>query len=434
MTPGARAAAAIEVLEDILHHHRPALRALGDWGHMHRFAGSADRAAIGNIVLDALRRKNSLAWRMEDGSPRALVLAHLRFDAGHSPEEIERMGRERHGFGPLSSAERVRLAEPRALEGAPPWVRGDYPEWLHSSLLSAFGTEDETIAATRALARRAPLDIRANALRGSREAVAEALKRHGPEATPLSPWGLRFHEDTRGRLPKLTNELAFHRGDFEIQDEGSQVAALLCPAEAGASVLDYCAGGGGKTLALAARMRGRGRIYAHDAELGRLSPIIERLRRAGVEDMVDIVAPHERDKLEPLRERMDLVLVDAPCSGSGTWRRKPDIKWRLREKTLERRLQTQAKLLDEAAAFVRPGGYLVYVTCSVLPQENAGQVAAFLERSPEFAPQDWRGHAEMLTRLPAAADDGPFLQLSPHRHGTDGFFIALLRKGEKSGG
>ncbi len=428
MTPGARAAAAIEVLEDILRHHRPALRALADWGRMHRFAGSADRAAIGNIVLDALRRKNSLAWRMQQDTPRALVLAYLRFHAGHPLEEIERMGRERHGFGPLSPQERERLARPRPLDDAPPWVRGDYPEWLHPSLLRAFSTEAEVVSATQALATRAPLDIRANTLRTTREELAKALARHHPEPTPHSSWGLRFHEDGRGRLPKLTSELSFHRGEFEIQDEGSQVAALLCPAEAGMQVLDYCAGAGGKTLALAARMSGKGRILAHDAELSRLSPIVERLRRAGVEDMVELIAPHERERLRNLKGQMNVVLVDAPCSGSGTWRRKPDIKWRLREKTLKQRLGTQAQLLDEASEHVRPGGYLVYVTCSVLPEENVDQVRAFLDRASGFAAEDWRNHAALLNRLPQAPEDAPFLQLSPHLHGTDGFFIAILRK------
>ena len=434
MTPGARATAAIEVLTNILRHHRPALAALADWGRTHRFAGSSDRAAIGDIVLDVLRRKNSLAWRMDDDSPRALVLAYLRFCAGHGLAEIERLGRERHGFGTLRAQERQRLASPRPLSEAPPWVRGDYPRWLHDSLLRAFGTEEELVAAMRALATRAPLDIRANTLRTSRERLAEELRRHAPAPTPYSPWGLRFHEDERGRLPKLTSELAFHRGEFEIQDEGSQIAALLCPVEAGATVLDYCAGGGGKTLALAARMRGRGRIYAYDAELARLSPIVERLRRAGVEDMVELIAPHERERLAPLRGQMDMVLVDAPCSGSGTWRRKPDGKWRLREKTLAQRLRTQKQLLDEAAGHVRAGGFLVYVTCSVLPEENADQVQAFLQRNGHFAAEDWRQHAELLQQLPEAAAESPFLQLHPQQHGTDGFFIAILRKDEKGEG
>ena len=426
MTPGARAAAAIDVLHAIFRHHRPALQALGDWGRTHRFAGSGDRAAIGTMVLDALRRRASLGWRMEDDSPRALVLGWLRFIAGHDVREIDRMSRARHGFGPLSRQERERLDKPRPLDDAPEWVRGDYPQWLHDQFRAAFG--EEAVAAGTALARRAPLDIRVNTLRASREEVMEELARHGPEETPFSPWGLRFHENERGRLPHLAAELGFARGAFEVQDEGSQVAALLGNASPGEQVLDLCAGGGGKTLALAAAMRGEGRIVAHDAELARLSPLVERARRAGAEEIIDIVPPQEKERLQQLRGQMDLVLVDAPCTGTGTWRRRPDAKWRLKEKALQRHIATQRQLLDEAAQFVRPGGRLVYITCSVLPRENQEQVESFLQRQNGFALTDWREHAGQLASLPEAPEHSPALQLAPHSHGTDGFFIAVLRR------
>ncbi len=425
MTPGARAAAAIDILADIFRHHRPALQALGDWGRTHRFAGSGDRAAIGTIVLDCLRQRASLGWRMADDSPRALVLGWLRFVAGHQVRDIERMGRARHGFGPLKPRERQHLAQPRPLEEAPDWVRGDIPEWLMDAFHTAFG--EEAVAAGQALARRAPLDIRVNTLQATREQVMEELARHAPQATPFSPWGLRFSENERGRLPHLTAELAFQHGFFEVQDEGSQIAAALCHAAPGEQVLDFCAGGGGKTLALAATMRNEGRITAHDAELARLSPLVERARRAGAEN-IDIVPPHEKDRLDALRDACDLVLVDAPCTGTGTWRRRPDAKWRLKRKALERHVKTQGALLDEARRFVRPGGRLVYATCSVLPEENDEQVRAFLQRQPAFRLADWRAHAALLDSLPEAAADAPTLQLAPHRHGTDGFFVAIMER------
>ena len=426
MTPGARAAAAISILHDILRHHRPARLALADWGKRHRFAGSGDRAAIGNIVLDCLRRKASLAWRMEDDTPRALVLAHLAFIAGHDIAAIDRMGRERHGFGALSREERERLERPRPLDEAPPWVRGDYPQWAHEHFRQVF--REEAVRAGEALARRAPLDIRVNTLLATREEVAAGLARHAPQETPFSPWGLRFRENAQGRLPNLTAELAFHHGDFEIQDEGSQVAALLSGARPGELALDYCAGGGGKTLALAAMMENSGRIVAHDAELARLSPIIERLRRAQVHN-AEVVAPHEREeKLAALKEACDLVLVDAPCSGTGTWRRRPDAKWRLKPRMLAKHLQTQAALLDEAAAFVKPGGRLVYITCSLLPAENEEQVRSFLERHDGFGIMDWQDMTAGLSSPPPSALQGPFLQLAPHLSATDGFFIAILQR------
>ena len=426
MTPGARAAAAIEILAAIARHHRPAMLALADWGRTHRFAGSGDRAAIGDLVLEALRRRASLAWRMDDDSPRALVLGALRFAHGMDVVDIERVGTARYGFGALARAERERLESPRPLEAAPPWVRGDYPQWAHEHFRRLFG--EKAVAAGEALAQRAPLDIRVNTLLTTREEVARALARHDPAQTPYSPLGLRFLPNEKGRLPNLTAELSFRQGHFEIQDEGSQVATLLSGARPGEAVLDFCAGGGGKTLALAAMMGGEGRIVAHDAELPRLAPIVERLKRAEARN-VEVVPPHEKEeKLAPQKGGFDLVLVDAPCSGTGTWRRRPDAKWRLKPRAVTKHAAAQAALLDEAAAYVRPGGRLIYVTCSLLPPENAEQASAFLERHGGFEAVNWREQAGALSALPEAADDAPTLQLAPHLHGTDGFFVAIFRR------
>ena len=442
MNPGARAQAAIAILSDILGHHRPALAALRDWGRAHRFAGSADRAAIGNIVLDALRKRASLSWRMEDDSPRALVLGWLAFVAGHAVEDIARMSALPHALAPLTEEERRRLARPRALREAPAWVRGDYPEWLHEAFTRAFG--DTAAEEGAALATRAPLDIRANALKTTREKLARHLARRQPAATPFSPWGLRFHENAQGRLPNVEAEPAFQRGAFDIQDEGSQIAALLSGARPGWQVLDYCAGGGGKTLALAAMMENTGQIHAHDADTARLAAIVPRLKRAGVRN-AQLIRPHEKERLNRLEGRMDLVLVDAPCTGTGTWRRRPDAKWRLKPQAVELHVAAQRAILARAASYVRPGGLLAYVTCSVLPAENAGQARAFLSAHKHFTALDWRAHAHLLAAAPEALEapgapevrdvpgtsaDMPFLQLTPRRHGTDGFFIALFRRAD----
>ena len=422
MQPAGHASAAIEVLSAVESLRLPAAQALRDWGRAHRFAGSRDRGTIGTIVFDVLRRKASLAWRMDDETPRALVLGWLAFLKGLPLERIEEMAEARHGFGALSEHERERLLSPRPLEDAPMWVRADIPQWLEGAFADVWG--ERAVAEGAALAERAPLDLRANTLKADRVKVARALSRFMPEETPHSPWGLRIRPDSEGRLPNVEAEGAHGRGLFEIQDEGSQIATLLTGAAPGMQVLDLCAGGGGKTLALAAMMENRGQIFAHDADRLRLRPIHERIRRAGVRN-VQVIEPHMRERLESLEGRMHVTLVDAPCTGTGTWRRHPDAKWRLTEKALKARMETQDALLDDAARFVRPGGRLVYVTCSILKVENEDRMKAFLSRHPDFSPIHWRDVRDIPSILP---DSGlsPFLRLSPLQHGTDGFFIAVL--------
>jgi 16S rRNA (cytosine967-C5)-methyltransferase len=236
----------------------------------------------------------------------------------------------------------------------------------------------------------------------------------------------------QAKQPHLESETAHGKGWFEVQDEGSQVAALLAGAGPRQQVLDQCAGAGGKTLALAAGMQNTGQIYAYDSDKRQLRPIFERLKRAGVRN-VQVMEAGEEAALLALGPRFDLVLVDAPCTGSGTWRRKPDSKWRLNPANIPERQAEQQGVLALAARLVKPGGALVYVTCSVLPEENGDQVAAFLARHPDFALQPyaeaWR--ARFSTEAPRSADAREdTLQLTPLRHGTDGFFIALMRRGD----
>ncbi len=426
--PG-RISAAIEVLTEVFARHRPASEALKDWGKAHRFAGSSDRHAIGTLVFDCLRRRNSLSTRMGDGRPRALVLAALRDLWNLAPGEIAAHGIAEHGPGPLSDAEKTAL-DRQLRDDLPAYVQGDFPEWLLASFERAFG--ERGAAEGAALAKRAPIDLRANTLKATREQVLDALARYGALAGPLSPLCVRIlPPGPDARNTNVEVEPAHGLGWFEVQDAASQVAALMSGAAPGERVADICAGAGGKTLALAAMMKNEGRLYAHDSDRHRLRPIFERLRRAGAEN-VEVIAADEGDRLTKAGG-FDLVLIDAPCSGSGSWRRKPDAKWRVTAKQLQQRIVEQKEVLARGAKLVRSGGRLVYITCSVLPEENADQVKAFLAAQADFTlipyTEQWRS---AIGGTPPASADGSAetLLLTPHSHDTDGFFIAVMRRSE----
>jgi 16S rRNA (cytosine967-C5)-methyltransferase len=428
MTPGARVAAAIEALDDLVARRRPAQDALKDWGLAHRFAGSKDRAAISGLVFDALRRKASAAWIMQDETSRAIVLGALRLQRGLSFEEIGSLcSGEGHSPPPLSDSEREHLLT-GSLDAAPLPVAADIHDWLVPHFLTAFG--DRAIEEGRALAERAPVDLRANRLKATRDKALAAMAHLNAEPTPFSPIGLRIAPGADGRGPALAAEAAFAKGLVEIQDEGSQLASLLCAAKPGEQVLDLCAGGGGKTLALAAEMENRGQIYATDTDGRRLMPIYARLERANARN-VQVRAPRGgADILGDLRRRCDLVLIDAPCTGTGTWRRNPDAKWRIRPGALAERIKAQDELLTRAADFAKPSGRIVYVTCSVLRDENEDRVSAFLQTHPQFALQSAEvmiARAELATLQPFAKNDIG-LRLSPATTHTDGFYVAMLMR------
>ncbi|HAH65997.1 MAG TPA: MFS transporter [Rhizobiales bacterium] len=429
MTPGARASAAIEVLADIEARKRPAAEALKDWGLAHRFAGSGDRAAIGNLVFDALRTRVSAACAMGDDSPRALVLRTLVTSWHLTPDQVAALADgSRHAPEPLSDAELegLRRAVP---PDAPAHIRGDYSEWLGPHFERAFGARAGEEGA--ALARRAPVDLRINTLKATSEKVLKALRRFEPSPTPHSPVGVRIVQAPGpGKSPHVEAEPGHGKGWYEVQDEGSQVATLLSGAKPKAQIIDLCAGAGGKTLGLAALMQNTGQLYAYDADRLRLRPIFERLKRAGVRN-AQVLPAGDAEALAKLDGKMDLVLIDAPCTGSGVWRRRPDAKWRLGPQMLEARLQEQAAVLDEGAALVKPGGRLAYITCSVLPPENRDQVEAFLGRHPEFKLMPWRplwDEALSAPPLPSADGAADTLLMTPLSHGTDGFFVAVLER------
>ncbi|TPW27819.1 RsmB/NOP family class I SAM-dependent RNA methyltransferase [Martelella alba] len=425
MRIGGRLAGAIEILADIEDRSRPIANALKDWGTAHRFAGSGDRAAIGNIVYDALRMKLSHAWLMDDDNPAALGHAVLFRQWGLSPETLAAaLDGDKFAPEPLPEASLAAFAS-RKLEDAPDHVRADLPEWILPSFQANFA--DDWLGEAEALNQRPSLDLRVNTLKAAREKVAKALVRAGALASPIAPQGLRIPPGSGAdRLPNVTAELSFQKGWFEVQDEGSQLVAALAGAEKGEQVLDYCAGGGGKTLALSAMMENTGQIHAYDADRTRLSPIIERLRRAGTRN---VQVHDDVSALDRLEGRLDRVLIDAPCTGTGTWRRRPDIKWRLSERNIEERTGQQREVLSAASRYVRPGGTLIYVTCSLLPEENQRQIERFLSEESAFEPVDlaavWK--EKFTTGTPLESGFGS-LTLSPARTATDGFYCAALRR------
>jgi 16S rRNA (cytosine967-C5)-methyltransferase len=431
MTPAARLSAAIEVLADIETRRRPAADALKDWGLSHRFAGSGDRAAIAGLVYDALRRKASAAFVMSEDTPRAVLLGMLRLERKMDSAAIAKLADGgRFAPPPLTDAERARL-DAASLDGAPPWVAGDYPEWLDPHFAKTFG--DERTEEGAALASRAPLDLRVNTLKATREEAAEELAELSPTPTRWSPLGLRIALAADARSPAIHAEPAFIKGRIEIQDEGSQLAALIADARPGQQVIDLCAGAGGKTLALAAAMENKGQLYATDDDKRRLAPIHARVERADVRNVQVRTPRGTSDVLADLAGHADLVLIDAPCTGTGSWRRNPDAKWRVRPGALEQRIKDQSELLDRAAALVKPGGRIAYVTCSVLAAENGDQVRGFLARHPAFSivpPAETAAvlgeRAFLFRRAVLTMDEG--LLMTPRRTDTDGFFVAVLKK------
>jgi 16S rRNA (cytosine967-C5)-methyltransferase len=432
MTPAARLSAAIEVLTDIEARRRPAGDALKDWGLSHRFAGSGDRAGIAGLVYDALRRRASSAYVMGEATPRAILIGMIKRERGLDRDAIAKLfDGARFAPEPLTEAEAVAL-DGASLDGAPPYVAGDYPEWLDPHFAKVFG--DERAEEGAALASRAPVDLRVNTLKASRDDAAGMLADLNAEPTRWSPVGLRIKLDAGSKSPAIHAEHAFIKGLIEIQDEGSQLAALLAGARPGEQVVDLCAGAGGKTLALAAAMENHGQIYATDTDKRRLAPIHDRLDRSGARNVQLRPPKSVGNELEDLAGRMDLVLIDAPCTGTGSWRRNPDAKWRMRPGALELRMKDQAAILDRAVGLLKPKGRIAYVTCSVLDEENGAQIRGFLARQPDFAvvpPAEVMNaalgeRAFLFRRAVLASDEG--LLMTPRRTDTDGFYVSILAR------
>lgn len=432
MTPSARLQAAIDLLTEIGATPRPADAVISAFFRARRYIGSKDRSSVAELVYAIMRRHARLGWWLDrEGfprTPRAHVIANAILTEGrHVADLIRHFDGSRFAPEPMDPGEMklARTLETHTLEhpSMPEAVLAECPEWAEAPLRAALG--DRFLAEMRALQEAAPLDLRINPVKTTREAAAAALaKEHiAAEPTKWSPLGLRVHS-----RPALATTEAFKEGLIEIQDEGSQLVALAVSPKPGHQVVDFCAGAGGKTLALAALMENKGRVVACDVLEGRLKRAAERFRRAGLHNIEAHPLASERDPwVKRHKRKFDRVLVDAPCSGTGTWRRNPDSRWRPLGPGLAELVPLQAAILDSASRLVKPGGRLVYATCSLLPDENEDQITTFLATHTDFGVKPiaevWS--EEGFGSVPL---DGAYLRLSSGRHDTDGFFAAVLER------
>ncbi|HUF80044.1 MAG TPA: RsmB/NOP family class I SAM-dependent RNA methyltransferase [Burkholderiales bacterium] len=405
--------AAAEALRLTLKFDRPADSVLHDFFRERPALGAGDRAFVAESVYGVLRRKRSVDHLVPDGAPRHLLLAYLARIAGVSVRELA---------AATHPNEQSWLAQVKAktLAGLPLPVRAELPDWVVERLLRHH-SEDEIVALACGLNEPAPLDLRANALRCERDEAQRRLAADGIQAefTPYSPVGLRV----RGR-PSINRLPLFLSGAIEVQDEGSQLLGYLVAPRRHEMVVDFCAGAGGKSLMLGALMRSQGRLYAFDVSAARLNRLKPRLKRSGLSNLHAGAIQHENDiRIKRLAGKADRVLVDAPCSGLGTLRRNPDLKWRQSPLSVEELQRKQSAILRSAARLLKPGGRLVYATCSLLAEENEDIVDAFLAGHPEFRPLDC---GKILREARISLTSGLFLRLFPHLHGTDGFFAAAL--------
>jgi 16S rRNA (cytosine967-C5)-methyltransferase len=376
--------------------------------------GARDRAFVADGVFATLRRLRSLTRHAGTSTPRGLAIAAVVRELGVSLRDLE----------PAFSEEELAWAKDLKARKADlsPAEAADLPDWLWDKLGAALSASERD-ALARAWLSPAPLDLRVNTFKMTRDGARAALAAQGIESqpTPLSPIGLRV----TGK-PSLQDQPVFADGGVEVQDEGSQLLGYLVAPRRSDMVVDFCAGAGGKTLMLGALMRSQGRLYAFDVSPQRLARLKPRLARSGLSNVQPTLIEHERDvKIKRLAGKIDRVLVDAPCSGFGTLRRNPDLKWRQSQASIDRLVSIQARILVAAGGLLKPGGRLVYATCSVLPEENEAIVEGFLAAHPGYALRDATGE---LGRAGIVADGGPYLRLYPHRHGCDGFFAAVMER------
>lgn len=404
-------------LAGMLEFSGPADEALSRYFRAHRSLGRQERAFVAEAAFAVLRRKRSLAAAAGSEAPRALLVAALVRVLGFSGRALDEALKPEE-FDLVSRAKAFRL------DREAPAVRADLPDWLWERLAAERGAED-AMRTAQALLNAAPLDLRVNIARTDRDAALAGLAADGLEgaATPYSPAGIRLP----GK-PAINRHPLFADGLVEVQDEGSQLLGWLVAPRRGEMVADYCAGAGGKTLALAMLMRGTGRLYAMDVSARRLAALAPRAARAGVTSIHPIALSGDNDpRVKRLAGKMDRVLVDAPCSGFGTLRRNPDLKWRHGPVAVDELSAKQGRILESAARLVKPGGRLVYATCSILAQENDAVIDAFLGRNPAFKSLSCAG---LFEGQRIALDTGERLRLMPHLHGTDGFFAAAMERAQ----
>jgi len=399
-------------LRELLGFAAPADQTLSRYFREHRELGQKDRAFVAEASFAVLRRRRSLEAAAGTAEPAALLVAAL----------VRVLGLSGRALDGLVDPELVRKIRSAAAEALPDAVRADLPDWLWQRLEAQHG-RDEALRIAQGLLNPAPLDLRANLARTSREEVLARLAHDGIEAAPTrySPAGVRL-----GAKPAINHHALFRDGLIEVQDEGSQLLAWLTAPRRGEMIADYCAGAGGKTLALAMLMRGSGRIYAMDVSAKRLAALAPRAARAGVSNVHPIALSGDNDaRAKRLAGKLERVLVDAPCSGFGTLRRNPDLKWRHAPAAIEELAQKQRRILQAAARLVKLGGRLVYATCSILREENEAIVEEFQAAKSEFKPLS---SASLLAAQKIPLDTGERLRLWPHVHGTDGFFAAAFER------
>jgi len=421
----------MDILRAVQVSKRPADRLVDQWFRDRRFAGSGDRRFISELVYQILRRQAELRWLVNDfdagedvDNTRLLVMAALVHLQDWKEEDFyQSFSGTGHNPAPLNEAEQQFLVqlELRRHETMPDHIRGNYPEWLSDHLKRRFA--DDLGVEMAAMNERAAVDLRVNTLKTTRDEALAALADEGftAEVSTMSALGIRLHDRKR-----ITGTGLFVSGGVEVQDEAAQLCAALVDAGPGQKVLDACAGAGGKALALAAAMNNEGHIEAWDVDDRRLDRLLPRLTRAGVKNVSARKVRADGSDLYPdYQGAFDRVLIDAPCSGTGTWRRNPETKWRLTKETLDHNVARQAKILNRAADLVKPGGRLIYATCSVLDCEGADQINAFLSLQPDFT-------VLPVSELWADADaSSEYLRLSPHSNDTDGFFVAVLARADQ---
>ena len=428
MRPAAQLQATIELLSEINETRYPADRTMAQYFKQRRFIGSKDKAVISEYLYIILRHKLSFSYLLEQAglpiSERLLAAVLMRVQ-NENCDLTSIFNGERYSPEPLDNEQ---LDELRSmdlnLQNAPQHIRLNVPEWIAGSLQNALGEYfDEEMNASN---QRASTDIRVNTLKATFGQVNQVLKNAGFafEKTSLSPWAIRF--DGRVGLFGLD---AFRQGWFEVQDEGSQLLALLSNVKSGDKVVDFCAGAGGKTLAMAAMMQNKGTIYACDVHSKRLDNLSKRAKRAGVHNVRTFVLNSENDKwVKKHKELADVVLIDAPCTGTGTWRRSPDSRWNLIQENVDDLVVLQQSILQSAKRLVKPGGRLLYATCSLLNEENESQVSQFLKENDDFEAIDFQLPKPLSEHQSEVALNGHLFRTFPARSGTDGFFVASMRK------
>jgi 16S rRNA (cytosine967-C5)-methyltransferase len=404
---------AVSAIRAVLPMEYPADAILRRFFREHPTLGANDRSFIAEAVFGILRHKFFLECMVTTATPRALLLSYLVKFQGVNLRELKPA---------ISETEAKWLAEIKAvtLKTQPLAVQAEFPTWLFEKL-QTYMSETDILDLGCALQQPAPLDLRVNTIHTKRDEVLAALNQEGiqAQATPYSPVGIRLNNK-----PAINRHSLFLSGKIEVQDEGSQLLGYLLAPKRGEMIVDFCAGAGGKTLLLGALMHSKGRIYAFDTSEKRLNNLKPRLKRSGLSNLHPQLITNENDsKVKRLAGKIDRVLVDAPCSGLGTLRRNPDLKWRQSPQSVQELKQKQAAILAAAAKLLKPGGRLIYATCSLLPEENQEIVEKFLSSHPQFSLENC---AEIFSKQKIPLDTGKFLQLSPYQHGTDGFFAATL--------